>query len=209
MYKPKRPPRLAAVAVAALGVAGGTAFAATSDQASTPNQTAVPLPQSITPAQADNYGALRGSAVGGLPDTVRPFPADAVRAYGPNPALARVTYPNGDRSDPWYLIPGNGSLCFYAVKESEGACSTLSRAAAGKFLVWSVQMGSDGRPDTTGGAQKVVGIVPDDVTSVKVTTTSGDSPARLDGNVVRASGDGITGLKLDTASGAMMSVPSP
>ena len=211
MHKRKRSPRLAALVVAALGVvAGGTALAATSDPAIDPaSAPAVPLAQSISPAQSDNYGVLRGSAVGGLPDSVRPFPADAVRAYGPNGALAHVTYPNGDRSDPWYVIPGHGSLCFYAVKESQGACSSLSNAAAGKFLVWSVQMGSDGRPDATGGTQKVVGIVPDGVSSVTVTTNSGKSPARLDGNVVQASGSGITGLELETESGATMSVSSP
>jgi hypothetical protein len=209
MCKRKRSPRLAAIAVAALGAAGGTALAATSDSAGPPTQTTVPMAQSISPAQAGNYGVLRGSAVGGLPDSVRPFPADAVRSYGPNPALAHVTYPNGDRSDPWYIVPGHGSLCFYEVKQSEGSCTSLSNAAAGKFMVWTARMGSDGPPDTTGASQKVVGIVPDDVTSVRVTTESGDAPAQLDGNVVQATADGITGLKLETASGETMSVASP
>jgi hypothetical protein len=164
------------------------------------------MAQSISLEQSGNYGVLRGSAVGGLPDSVRPFPADAVRSYGPNPALAHLTYPNGDRSDPWYIVPGHGSLCFYEVKQGEGSCTSLSNAAAGKFMVWTAQMGSDGRPDTT---QKVVGIVPDNVTRVRVTTEGGDAPAQLDGNVVQATADGITGLKLETASGATMSVASP
>src|SRR4051794_36496975 len=104
MYKRKR--GLAATAVAALGGAGGAAGAAISDQVATPGQSAVPLAQSVSAAQSGDYGVLRQPAAGGLPASVRQLPPDAVRAYGPNPALARLTYPNGDRSDPVYVIPG-------------------------------------------------------------------------------------------------------
>jgi hypothetical protein len=208
MNKRKRWSRLAVTAVAALGVAGGTAFAAAGNGGAPPTRTTVSQAQSVSSAQLHGYGALRHAAGAGMPAAARQIPADAMNSYGPNPALAGVTYPSGDPSDAVYVIPGTDSLCFYAVKTQQGACSSLANAAAGKFVVWSMPMRSGG-VDANAHATKVVGIVPDDVTAATVATGSGSAPAHLHGNVVEASGKGIRSLKLKTASGATLSVAGP
>jgi hypothetical protein len=206
---PKWRPRVGLIAVAALGVLGGTSLAlADSQPGSAPP--AVPVAQSVSPDQLHNYGALRTGPAGDVPASVKALALDPeFRHWGANPALAGSVSRHGSRSDIWYVVPGTNSLCFYVARDGNGVCGEIARADAGALIAWGAYMGPDNRIDPSRGAQAVRGIMPDSITAVTALTATGDVPAELDQNTLEVHAEGITGLRLQDRSGAATVVEIP
>jgi hypothetical protein len=159
---------------------------------------AAPKPATTPLSSSQSFGVLRQLVAARPPTAVTSAAWDPVIAdtYAPNAQLTRVTHPRGDESDAWYVTPGTESICFYAQKEQQGACTTLTEATTHGLLVWGVPAGVD----AARGAQVVFGLVPDDVVSAAATGASGEQPAQIDDNVLRVTGNGITSLTLKTTT---------
>jgi len=188
-----------------VGLIGGGAYAATTQPTAPPP---VPAVAAVPASEAAAYRVLRGPVASSIPPQVTSIGEDSVFAdLGANPALARVTYRAGDRTDPWYVVPADGKLCFYVLKESQGACATEADAAGGHLAIVGATRGSDGKIDPAQGAQSVFALVPDDVSGATALTTDGDVPVAVDNNVLEFSKPGIQALRLKLSSGAALVVP--
>jgi hypothetical protein len=91
-------------------------------------------------------------------------------ANGPNPDLSRSA--QGLTNGSAWLIPGDGMICFeYALTGGAGGGGTCQPDAlvnAGKMVIF-------GGYTSAHPVESVAGVVPDGVTSVTITTTTGDS----------------------------------
>ena len=167
------------LAISAAAAAGGSALLSASPP-SAGGQTVVSLPevQAVPASQAASFAILR-----------RPLRrSDAFAAIHPgagplgaNPALARTLHePSGGLSAGIVsVIPANGGLCLRVPFAGGGAqwfCQPLAAAREGRLLM---ALRPAGR--LRGGEQLLVGLVPDGVRAVTVTTTAGSArtvPAR-------------------------------
>jgi hypothetical protein len=110
--------------------------------------------------------------------------------YGLNLSLAR---PVGAAGNAW-LIPGNGELCLWLTntggKSGGSVCSTTVRALAGEL--------SESRMNEA-GEQHVLGVVPDDISSV----TLGGQSLKVENNGWEATtGQGTTTATITAPNGA-------
>jgi hypothetical protein len=197
---------IAAVAVAALGAAGGTALAVGHHHRSW-SRTPARAIKAVSAAQLNAFAVLRQAPVAAVPASIQGFASDPTiaAAYAPNAALARAVYPNGASSQPWYIVPGDNSLCFDT--GVVGGCQTLAAAEAGKLMVWGVRMPPrGGSRSSQEGASVVMGVVPDEVTSASASTANGDVSVHLANNTLQVAGTSITGITFTRASGGPLAI---
>lgn len=159
------------LAISAAAAAGGSALLTGSPpSAARQNVVALPEIQSVPAAQAASFSILR-----------RPLrPSDAFAAIRPgagplgaNPALARTLHEatGGLSAGIVSVVPANGALCLRVPFSAGGAqwfCDPLAAAREGR-LVMALRPGGRLRS----GEQLLVGLVPDGVRAVTVTTAAG------------------------------------
>jgi hypothetical protein len=141
------------------------------------------VPATVSVAQRAAFSALRQPAASSVPAQLTTWASSpAVARYGPNPALARaVVPPDGSAAEPWYLIPGTGSVCLWV---DGGTTCTSTENAATKGI--SLQFIPPNQKSTTSPlpppgtpvVSTVDGIAPDGVNSVQAITKSGADEAK-------------------------------
>jgi hypothetical protein len=182
--------RIAAAAVVMVAAVGASVAAAL---ASTGDGTA---PETVADT-SKSFRVLSEPPMADAPDAVREFAADPEIAarYAPNPALThRISLDGG--SEVAYLVEGNSSLCFYV--NGVGDCNTLAAADAGKMFVWGVKVPPRGQaPTADDGPSVVIGIVPDQFTTVDANAASGRVTANVRDNMYKVEGTNIDGFSLE------------
>ncbi|HEX4110565.1 MAG TPA: hypothetical protein VHX88_20725 [Solirubrobacteraceae bacterium] len=159
--------------------------------AAPPGTTSVPVAaKTATTASspsASDFSVLAQTAATDVPSWVSGPATDPEIAATESPAVseARAVHPNGDISTTWYVIAGSGGLCL--AMQDGGGCNSTANALAGKFVFSS--------------GNEVIGVVPNAVTSVSVTGTSGIVTAKVVDNVYAATVPGFSAVTLSGADG--------
>lgn len=130
-------------------------------------------------AQVQAFPAL-GRPSGALPSAwARTFASigQIEKRFAPNADLARAIPSPRSGGAPWYIIPGNDSVCL--VTEDTGACQSTAVAQAGGLLIEFIQPNQASRttPMPPPGApveSTVYGVAPAGVDSVQATTLRGE-----------------------------------
>jgi hypothetical protein len=165
------------------------------------SKASVPRAVAVSADLAASFAALRRPAALTVPGALRKLidGGDAYDRYGVNPTLTRqIPAPDGDTGHPWYIVPGNQSLCLF--DGSFMACQTLTDAIAGRLMV-RMYKPSGMSPFPAPGStvhMTAVGLVPDGYTGVHARTKSGEIVAgALSNNAYQITVDDPSSLSFD------------
>ena len=198
----------AVLAVSAAAAASGSALLSGSSP-SAAGQTTATLPeiQSVSAAQAASFAILRRP--------LRPSDAFAVihpgaGPLGANPALARTLHEatGGLSAGIVSVVPANGALCLrvpFATAGAQWFCQPLAAAREGKLVMALRPAGRLGA-----GEQLLIGLVPDGVRAVTVTTAAGSArtvPVRSDVYDIQLSSP--RKVSIDLPGAGVRSYPAP
>ncbi len=144
----------------------------------------------------DRFAALRQPAAYTVPAAlVRD--TDLQSRFGVDISEARAVVPaGGDSEHPWYLLPGNGHLCYF--DGAGGGCSSVEgalRGGLGSLLI--AHPPAPGTPNSADAGQLMTlqGIVPDGISSVRAVGSNGRNyDAAVVNGTYRVSGNGLTQL---------------
>jgi hypothetical protein len=196
----------------AISWAAVTALAHTASK-SRPAAPATRQPSMVSSALSARFVVLRTeSRASTVPDAVAKFAENPYAAahYAPNAALARAATPDGgDRAHPWYVLPGDNSVCLH-VGEA-GSCASLAEADAGKLVMMAVdpELISGGASNPSAhGSVRFMGVAPDGVNRVEAVSRSGERVARpVVDNVYDLQGTDLTGVILRRDDGSTIAIP--
>jgi hypothetical protein len=217
--------RLLTTAAACLLLAGvGASVRAFADGSAAPSRPAPPAanagpPSDVPTNEANMLSALRNPPATTVPPMVRQFAHDptAVTRYAPNADLARTVVPeNGQSNRPWYLLPGENSVCLFAGEA--GTCASIAQVASGKLILFAVPAPPpvpvvNGHADLTAGANaasnptgdshvRMMGVAPDGVVAVTVDSAAGKVSAPVVDNVYELDADAIANLTFQHSDGS-------
>jgi hypothetical protein len=174
--------RAVAVLVASAGIAAAVATLTSGSSSSAPvaPRTSAPAArteiQTVPAAESASFGILRRTRT--ATDSFKEIQAGA-GPFGANPALARsVGVPRGSLAPRLVsVVPANGELCL-RVLLAEGIarwwCQPTALAARGRLIVGLRPSGRVGAPaPTPTSSQFVIGLVPDGVPAVTISTQRG------------------------------------
>lgn len=215
--------RVVVVGLAAVISASATAFA--TDNGSTSSSSTAPeganatrisgeAPKYVTASPIDAvpevqsraFAVLRNAAVATVPERVRDLTnARYVKdRFAPNPSLARASTA-GSNGIPWYVIPGDKSLCL-TIPDGTFTCATEQDALAGRLFVMAARSGGS-VSEAESVSQIIYGVAPDGVTSVRAETNTGASvSADVVDNLYEIHADSVTALVLDGGDEESMTV---
>jgi hypothetical protein len=214
--------RLAALTAAVALVGGVTAVAETSPDTTASRVQGPPraVPATMSASASSVLSVLRDTGPAtNLPDAVGRTMSEGApaRVYGTNPGLTRaVTAPPGAGARPWYLVPGNDSVCL-DVGEA-GACATVDEIKHGGLAIYAIDDPGpapdiiDGQPvATTAPAvrnprMRIMGVAPDGVTAVTAVSADGPVRAAVENNTYVLQGRGLVDVSLVHSDGSSTAI---
>ncbi len=178
-----------------------------------PDQSGSVTVPTTTPASVARAFAVTsdGAAPAVGTDRVRRFASTAFVAehFAINPALAKaVVAAGGDNAEPWYVVPGDESLCLVA--GDVGTCAPVQDATAGRLMAFEVGTPeSPGTPSPSTDARVLItGMAPDDVVAARAVAKDGQTvETAITGNVYQLSGSYLTRVELVRGDGSVITLP--
>ena len=188
-------------------------FVAMADDTPPPDQSgSATMPTSSPASVAGAFSVTSdGSAPAAGSDRVRQFASTAFVAehFAINPALAKAVVPaGGNGAEPWYVVPGDESVCLVA--GDIGTCAPVQDAVAGRLLAFEVGTPeSSGTPSASTDARVVItGVAPDDVVAARAVAKDGHAvETAVTDNVYQLSGSYLTRVELVHRDGSVITLP--
>lgn len=204
--------KVLAVVVGAAALAGcSVGFVAMADD-TPPDQSGTATMPTSTPASVARAFSVTndGSAPTDGTDRVRQFAATSfvTEHFAINPALAKAVVPvGGDNVEPWYVVPGDESLCL--VVGDIGTCAPVQDALTGRLMAFEV-----GTPETSGIPSSstdarvlITGMVPDGVVAARAVAKDGQAvETAVTHNVYQLSGSYLTRVELVHRDGSVITL---
>jgi hypothetical protein len=194
------------------GVVAGVAAVAALATGARPDDPPLVPPATVPASQLAQFAVLRAASAvdpGAAASAFAQRPAVAER-FAPNAALARAVVPaGGDPAQPWFLLPGDGSLCLSA--GAIGSCASEADALAGRLMAFKTDLAIDaGGTETWEGAGQVriLGVAADDVELVRAVDEDGETiQTTVADNVYALEGTRLVRLELVREDASTVTLP--